>query len=237
MSTASSKAKGLLLSFDGLDSSGKETQTRKTIERLRYLGHTVLQLQTPDYTTPSGQELKKRLQNKIGNWETTPWQDKAAFFATNRAENKNKILDALDRGHIVVYDRYLPSSLAFMVVEALRPQEADLRRQAIHDYVKALEYGTNGMPEEGASFFLDVPPRVAVDLLEKRKSKYKHEDEYTDHIHVQERLYNEYDHLCSSNPKRYIRIKCVQDGSLQSIEAINELIWEELAHRFPTLRP
>lgn len=226
---------GLLISFDGLDSSGKATQTKKLAQRLKYIGWGVKQFESPDYATPSGQELKARLQDKIGHWQSTGWDEKMRLFARNRAEHKDEVVKALKAGEIVVYDRYVPSSLAFMTVEALVPQEAELRRGEVQRNIAQYEYQHHGMPKEDTSVFLDVPALTAVTLLEGRKVEQGHESEYTDHLYVQERLYNEYDVLCVGDPKHYLRIHCLEGDELLAVDDTSELVWTTLLTRFPHL--
>lgn len=226
---------GLLIAFDGIDSSGKHTQVKELSTRLRYIGHTVHHFETPDYTTPSGQELKRRLQNKDGSWQQTPWEDKMKLFATNRMEHKAELYNALHHGEIVIYDRYVASSLTFITVEALSANETDLFRDKTQETIRRLEYEHNGMPLEHASLFLDVPPDVTAALLEHRKTRRQDDDEYTDHLEVQRRLYNEYDVLCTQQPDRYLRIKCVIGDELLPVDAVAELIWETLRLKFPSL--
>jgi len=228
------KRKGLLISIDGIDSSGKETQVKHLVDRLRNQGFTVHTFTTPDYNTKSGQELKKRLQNKIGDWEKTPWQEKLRYFADNRVEHKQEVMNALAKGEIVIYDRYVPSSLAFMTIEA-NAEDPTSTRDAVHQTVKEQEYKQNQMPQEDASIFLDLDYKIAVTLLEKRKEKLADEDEYTDHIKIQQRLYNEYDKLYSNEPEHYIRIRCTDNEDLLSITDIAELVWTALQKRFPHL--
>lgn len=227
---------GLLISFDGLDSTGKETQTGLLVERLRYAGKKATQLRSPDYTTPSGQELKLRLQNKIGKWEETSWQEKMKYFAANRAEHKAQVEAVLNAGAIVVYDRYVQSSVAFMVVEGSHPQNADLLRAEITKAVEEEEYGNRAMPKESVSIFLDVPPVHSARLLEKRKGKNNNHDEYTDSFQLQERLYNEYDILCRQHPTNFLRIRCIEGGEFLAINDIQELVWVALLEKFPSLK-
>lgn len=226
---------GLLLSFDGLDSSGKATQTRRLVERLRSIGHTVHQFQTPDYNTRSGKELQARLQNKVGNWQATPWQDKVEFFAANRAEHQAEVVAALARGEIVVYDRYVASSIAFITVEALSVKEIDQRRTEVQRVVATAEYQTHGMPPEDLSIFLDVPPAVTGSLLEQRKQQLQAPDEYTDQQSVQQRLYAEYDILCTQDPERFLKVACVADNQLLDPDTVSELVWEGIVNRFPSV--
>ena len=132
---------GFLISFDGLDSSGKNTQTQALIARLRKAGRRVATFTTPDYTTPSGQELRARLQGKVGDWATTPWQEKMRLFAKNRAEHRQEVVDALSVGAIVLYDRYVPSSLAFIAVEAALQDPTVTREQvygAVNEWMPGL---------------------------------------------------------------------------------------------------
>src|SRR3989344_3222656 len=135
---------GLLISFDGTDSSGKETQAKRLAARLRAAGYVVHSLTTPDYTTPSGRELKMRLQNMVGNWHQTPWQEKLGYFAANRAEHRQEVIDALAQGEVVIYDRYVPSSLAFITIEA-RQEDQAVSRTFIQEAVAAEEYDKNRM--------------------------------------------------------------------------------------------
>jgi len=225
---------GSLISFDGTDSSGKATQARLLAGRLQTRGHRVHQFVTPDYQTKSGQVLAERLQNKAGNWSQTPWTEKLKLFSTNRAEHKTEVIDALARGDLIVYDRYVPSSLCFITIEALH-ENSLLKRADIHDAIRKVEYKENNMPPEDVSIFLDVPPQISVTLLERRKKKLNGGNEYTDHIQVQERLYHEYDLLCHDNPTHYLRIKCVVGDRLLNVVDIAELIWTSLLAKFPQL--
>lgn len=222
--------RGILISFDGLDSSGKATQARKLYEKLAQEGFEAKYFSTPDYTTASGQELKLRLQNKLGDWNSTSWKEKMSYFADNRAEHKEEVMTALDRGEVVIYDRYVPSSIAFMTVEAR--QEGNASRQLVREEVEKTEYTAGGMPKEDISFFLDVPPKLSDALLQGRKKHRADQDEYTDHLHVQEALYDEYMGLCREEPERFVRVECADGDKLKSIEEISGQIWNYLRKRF-----
>lgn len=227
---------GLLIAFDGIDSSGKATQTRLLAERLRFSGYHAINLATPDYTTATGQRLKKLLQNKNSSWHQIAWDARMRLFADNRAEHRSEVMATLKDGDSVVYDRYIPSSLAFFTVEATTPQTVEADRPKIHREIEHLEYLQNKMPKESISIFLDVPPLISANLLDHRKQTAGDEAEYTDHIHVQERLYNEYDLLCTTKPEHFIRIKCVEGDELLDKASVGELVWEAIIMKFPQLR-
>ncbi|MEO6077506.1 MAG: hypothetical protein ABIP54_01855 [Candidatus Andersenbacteria bacterium] len=221
---------GILISFDGLDSSGKATQAKALFSHIEKTGIVVKKFESPDYTTPSGKELKLRLQGKLGDWAHTSWQEKMQYFADNRTEHKAEVEDILDKNGIVIYDRYVPSSIAFMVEEAHAVGDD---RKAIHKAVQDLEYGKNGMPHEHMSLFFDIPPKLACDLLEGRKAKAGEEDEFTDHISVQEALHEEYIKMSEEYPDTMMRIICLEEGKLRTIDDIAKEVRTKLAQTFP----
>lgn len=234
MSRTDQPGRGLLISFDGLDSSGKATQARLLIERLRGEGRTVLALQSPDYSSASGRKLKTLLQDKQGRWSDVSWQKKLDLFATNRVEHREEVISALTKGTIVVYDRYVPSGYAFIAVEALGQHEIARKRNAIHKAINAVEYDMNNMPKEDVSVFLNIPPTVAQALLKQRNKKLG-EQEYTDKLELQQRMYQEYKWLCAHNPKRFLKVQCVAKGTVMTVEEVADRVWYVLAECLPIL--
>ncbi|OGY31487.1 MAG: hypothetical protein A3C02_00910 [Candidatus Andersenbacteria bacterium RIFCSPHIGHO2_02_FULL_45_11] len=223
-------APGLLISFDGLDSSGKATQSKLLYEHLASQGALARYVTSPDYTTASGKELKLRLQSKLGNWDKTTWQEKMKYFADNRAEHREEVVNTVSEGGIVVYDRYVPSSMAFMAEESRAIGE---ERTKVQEAVAAYEYETNNMPHEDASLFFDIPPRVAMDLLEGRKHDRGDEAEYTDYIQVQEALYAEYLSMIDEKPGHMLHIQCMDGERLRTIAEVSQIVRTQLAQRFP----
>jgi len=100
----------VFVTFEGVDGSGKSTQARLLEERLRADGRDVLLTREP-----GGTELGERLRELLlgGSDEIAPWAE-AALFAAARAQLVERVIrPALDRGAVVVCDRYLDSSLAY----------------------------------------------------------------------------------------------------------------------------
>lgn len=225
----------MLISFDGLDSSGKATQARLLTEHLKTKNIATAMFRSPDYDTDSGKELHLRLQNKLGDWQTTPWSEKMGYFAANRAEHRGEVIALQGQGACIVYDRYIPSSVAFMIVEAANGQEVpEALRSEVKNAVENLEYMQNAMPKEDVSIFFDIPPTVAVTLLKGRKQAQGDADEYTDYLYIQEALHAEYVRLAEENPEHMLRIECMgPDGSLRSIEEIGGMVRKALAQKFP----
>lgn len=100
---------GLLIAFEGLDQSGKETQARLLHERLTADGHEAHVIDFPDYTTAIGAEIGRAL---AGQREFGPDVLQLLFIA-NRYEIKPAIEAWRAEGATVLCDRYAASSVAY----------------------------------------------------------------------------------------------------------------------------
>jgi dTMP kinase len=107
----------MLIAFEGLDQSGKETQARMLAARLAEAGRRVTTVSFPDYATPIGAELRRALH---GEREYGPDVIQMLMIA-NRYEWKPAIVRAQAEGQVVVADRYLASSVAYGEAQGLDP--------------------------------------------------------------------------------------------------------------------
>lgn len=101
---------GLFITFEGGDGSGKSTQSRILAEWLEARGHTVVMSREPG-GTDLGEELREIVLHRRG--EIAP-RAEALLYAADRAHHiATKVRPALERGEMVVQDRYLDSSVAY----------------------------------------------------------------------------------------------------------------------------
>jgi dTMP kinase len=135
--------RGLLIAFEGLDQSGKQTQAERLRDRLVADGRTVQLVSFPDYETPIGVEIGRALR---GERDFGP-DVMQLLYVANRHEWKPRIEAALAQGTIIVCDRYLASSVAYGEAQGL---DADwLRRIQVH------------LPRPDVTVLLDIPPDVS----------------------------------------------------------------------------
>jgi dTMP kinase len=106
---------GMLIAFEGIDQSGKETQAQNLRERLRAAGHKVRFLSFPDYGTSIGEELARALQGER-EYGADVMQ---LLFVANRHERRDAILEWIDGGLILLCDRYRASSIAYGEAQGL----------------------------------------------------------------------------------------------------------------------
>jgi dTMP kinase len=102
---------GLFLSFEGTDGSGKTTQMRLLVERLRRAGYTVTENQEPG-ATHIGRQLRRILLDPA-HQEMAPMTELLLMFASRVQAAAEIIQPALERGDIVVSDRFTDSTLAY----------------------------------------------------------------------------------------------------------------------------
>lgn len=101
---------GLFISLEGIDGVGKSTQSDLLEQHLAGLGRTVLRTLEPG-GTELGQEIRHLLLHRKGH--VAP-RAEALLYAADRAHHvATKVLPALERGEVVITDRYLDSSVAY----------------------------------------------------------------------------------------------------------------------------
>src|SRR5438445_13827043 len=105
------RKRGRFITFEGTDGCGKSTQMKILAARLRAEGSEVLETAEPG-GTPIGRKIRSILLDSA-NQELSPTAELLLYFA-GRAQNVDEwILPALDRGAIVLSDRFTDSTLAY----------------------------------------------------------------------------------------------------------------------------
>lgn len=102
---------GVLIAFEGVEGAGKSTQARRLAEHLRRRGVEVVATREPG-GTPVAEAVRGILLD--GDLDAMDDRTEALLYAAARAEHVAKVIaPALDRGAVVITDRYLDSSLAY----------------------------------------------------------------------------------------------------------------------------
>jgi dTMP kinase len=102
---------GIFITFEGMDGSGKSTQMRRLAARLRGLGRTVIETVEPG-GPPIAMKIRRILLDSA-NQELSPAAELLLYFAS-RAQNVDQVIrPALERGEIVLSDRFTDSSLVY----------------------------------------------------------------------------------------------------------------------------
>ena len=203
---------GIFISFEGGEGTGKSTQSKLLADWLRQEGETV----TLSFE-PGGTELGKGLRKILLGHETGAINPRAEalLYAADRAHHVESVIrPALDRGEVVINDRYMDSSIAYQGAgRVLIPSEvARINRWATETLYPTL------------TILIDVPAVIGLGRL---KSMDRLESEP---IEFHERVRQEFLQLALLDPERYLVI----DGTLP-IQEIHEAIIARVAE-LPALK-
>jgi len=146
---------GLLIAFEGLDQSGKQTQVELLRERLLARGRTVETWSFPEYTTVIGGEIGRAL---MGEREYGP-DVMQLLYVANRYEFRQAMADSRARGAILLCDRYLASSVAYGEAQGLDPE-----------WLQTIQ---RHLPQPDVTILLDIPPEVSARRKQLGRDRYE----------------------------------------------------------------
>src|SRR4029450_6674550 len=135
---------GVLIAFEGLDQSGKQTQAELLRNRLKAEGRKSRLVSVPDYGTSIGAEIAGALQ---GEREYGP-DVMQLLYVANRYERKPDLQRWLDGGLVLVSDRYLASSIAYGEAQGLSAE-----------WLASIQAF---LPPPALTIVLDIAPETAV---------------------------------------------------------------------------
>jgi dTMP kinase len=146
---------GVLIAFEGLDQSGKQTQAERLRDRLKAEGHKSRLVAFPDYGTSIGEEIARALQGER-DYGADVMQ---LLYVANRYERRRDLERWLEGGLILVSDRYTASSVAYGVAFGLD-------RSWLSDMQKYL-------PPASLTILLDLSPEAAAARKSLDRDRYE----------------------------------------------------------------
>lgn len=147
--------RGLLIAFEGLDQSGKQTQAESLRDHIAGPGRQCRLLSFPDYETAIGTELSRALHGER-DYTADVMQ---LLYVTNRYERRVEIEGLLERGAILLCDRYVASSIAYGEAQGLDPAWlAEIQRM---------------LPAADLTILLDIAPETAVRRKSTGRDRYE----------------------------------------------------------------
>ena len=157
--------KGRLIVLDGVDASGKNTQTEILFGRLKGEGKSVTKVDFPNYNDASSALVKMYLSGEFGENpnDVNPYAA-SSFYAVDRyASYKKSWGELLEKGEIILSNRYTTSNAIHQA-----PKIEDERQNEFFDWLYDYEFNLLGLPKPDIVVFLDMPPKAAVRLLSER---------------------------------------------------------------------
>lgn len=207
---------GKLIVIEGLDGSGKATQSEKTAEYLRAKGVNVMKVSFPDYSSASSSLIKMYLAGEFGTDpdSVNPYAA-SSFYACDRyASYKRNWEQIYKNGGIIIADRYTTSN-GIHQCSKLPCGEWDEFLNWLFSY----EYGLMGIPEPDVVIYLRVDPDISQRLMSRR---YKNDESKKD-IHERNLEYLQRSGAAADHCADVLNwnvIDCTSGGEMRSIEDI-----------------
>ena len=202
--------KSYFITFEGIDGSGKSTQAKLLIKKLGSSS-----IQTCFVREPGGTKISEEIRHVLLNKRDEDMIDRteALLMCASRAQlTKNIIIPELESGKWVIADRYSDSTLAY---------QGGGRGIDLDCLIKLNEFATFGTVPD-ITFYIDIDAETG---FQRRKNISADRIESAG-IEFQDKIRNKYLEIID-----YFSERCVHvDGNL-SIDAISEIIWEEIKNR------
>lgn len=187
----------MFITFEGVDGSGKSTQVRLTVEYLRGLGFDVLMTREPG-GTPIGDQIRGILLDNMDNTDMHARTELLLFCASRAQLVAEVITPHLQRGGIVICDRYVDSTMAY------QGYGHGLNLKALK---QVLSFATGGLLPD-LTIYLDITPEEA---LRRRAEGTLFGEDWNRlddmDLDFHNRVYKGYRELLLAEPARFAAIK------------------------------
>ena len=190
-------ARGVFITFEGGDGSGKSTQIQSVRDWFESRGREVIVTREPG-GTELGTEIRRLVQNGP---EDVDARTEALLYAADRAYHVATVIGpALERGAVVLGDRYIDSSLAY---------QGAARSLGVDEIASLSAWATRGL-YPSLTFLLDLPPEVGARRRTDAPDRMERES-----MDFHERVRHQYLRLADAEPERIVVIDAV--GTIEEV--------------------
>ena len=184
-------ARGVFITFEGGDGSGKSTQIQSVRDWFESRGREVIVTREPG-GTELGTEIRRLVQNGP---EDVDARTEALLYAADHAYHVATVIrPALERGAVVLGDRYIDSSLAY---------QGAARSLGVDEIASLSAWATQGL-YPSLTFLLDLPPEVGARRRTDAPDRMERES-----MDFHERVRHQYLRLADAEPERIVVIDAV----------------------------
>ncbi len=214
--------RGKLIVIEGLDGSGKQTQSEKLYTYLKDGERLVKYVSFPDYSSQSSALVKMYLSGKFGDkpGDVGPYASSLFYTVDRIASFKTSWGEYYENGAVIVANRYTTSNAVHQTCKLPEGQW-----DAYLDWLYDLEFNKVGLPKPDAVIYLDMPSSVSSRLISKRYSG----DEDKRDIHEKDRRYLEISRvsaLYAAERLGWHVINCAAEREPLPVEEIHKRIVE-----------
>lgn len=192
----SSPARGRLITFEGIDGSGKSTQIDHLSRSLTASGHQIMVLREPGGTR-IGESIRSILLDR-SNTDMCMEAELLLFAAARAQIVQEVIVPELEAGRWIICDRFADSTTAYQ----------GYGRQLDLAVIASLNQLAVGSCKPDMTIWLDLPVETALERLAQRERKQDRMDQ--ENIAFMERTREGYRQLADAEPDRIVRMDATQ---------------------------
>ncbi|MEX2028982.1 MAG: deoxynucleoside kinase [Candidatus Paceibacterota bacterium] len=232
--------RGKLIVIDGTDGSGKATQAKLLIKRLKHHGRKVKVIDFPDYYSNFfGRFIGHCLSEQYYNFVKTHPKIASVLYAADRFESKDKIAKWLKDGNIVIANRYASANQIHQGGKIANTK----KREAFIKWLDEMEYKVFKIPKPDVVFYLNVPIPTVLKLIKKRDAiqnraylgpaslKLRRASKKKD-VHEKDVKFLENSRKSAlwlvKTQRGWVKIECLKDGVMDTRENIHEKIYAKV---------
>jgi dTMP kinase len=191
---------GLFVVFEGIDGTGKSTQINLLAEKLRRLGYVVISTYEPT-DGPYGRKIRELFVNRsIVSHE----EELELFMADRRQHVETVIRPALEKGQVVLCDRYYLSTAAYQGANGLDPDGILARNKAF-------------APVPDLALILEIEPALGIHRIQNQRQELPNTFEEESNLRKVATIFN-------SLQEEYIR----RIDASKTVEAVHQQVMQEV---------
>ncbi len=217
---------GKLIVICGTDGSGKGTQTKLLVERLKNEGYSVETADFPRYGDKSASLVEEYLTGKFGSADEVNPKAASIFYACDRYAASFQIRKWLSEGKIVVCNRYVSANQGH---QAGKIKDLELRDEFL-EWLDDLEHGIFGIPRPDVNMLLYMPCEVGQKLVDKKGHRDyvggKKRDIHEDNLQHLNDAAEAYEYVAEKYG--WIRVDCNEGAEPRAISDIHEMVWSKV---------
>jgi dTMP kinase len=156
------------IAIEGIDGSGKETQTKMLVEALEAKGFSCATFAFPAYQENiGGKLLAELLAGKRGDFVNADPRLASLPYSIDRYQSSHAIRTALGEGRVVVTDRFSGSN---QIHQGGKIKSDDERLEYL-EWLDAVEHNLLGVPRPQLAIYLKAPVEVSLERLKEKRAK------------------------------------------------------------------
>ena len=222
--------KGTIISIEGTDGAGKQTQQQLLLNELKNLGIKTFAQAFPNYNSESSSPVKMYLTGEFGEKATClDAYEASTLYATDRlCTYKKTVKSHYENGEVILFDRYVQSNF----IHQCSKIEDESEREKYLNWVQEFEFDILHLPRPDVVFFIEIPVKKSMELAKARES-YKtgeirdiHEEDFA----YMEKSYN--NGISLAKKFNWTIIHCLNEhNEMKTVNEIHEEIMKTLREK------